>query len=110
MMLCACGRKMRPRQKRCDRCRVKAAQARYEKTEKGKATHLRYANGNGIEMRRLSAGKRLFIGEKYIGRAATVELAEQINAHVRTRVGAFREGQRELAPHEAAPLTKGSPC
>jgi hypothetical protein len=45
---------------------------------------------------------RIFVGEAYYGRAATDEQARQINAHIKERVSAFKQGQSNREEAESA--------
>lgn len=83
---CVCGT--------CRRCKLRASQRRYLKTDKGKATHRRYrtspkgkANDTRINRR------RIFVGEQYHGYAPTVAAAEQIRGYIKERIREFKQRQ-----------------
>lgn len=79
--------------KRRQQCRE--AQRRYEKTANGKATLRRYRQTDaGRKVARKSAAKRLLIGQRYIGRVATMELAQAINRHIKRRRREFVEDSK----------------
>jgi hypothetical protein len=80
-------------------------QARYARTEKGRATRDRYnasavrrathkryrVTAKGRRQVARTNAKRLFIGGDYYGCVESVERAEAINRHIRQRVRTFRE-------------------
>jgi hypothetical protein len=72
---------------RCSRCRsrtpaAKAALAKYMRTEKGQA------------IRKTDNGRRIRIGKEHHSRAATPDVAQRINAHIKERIREFRSDQR----------------
>lgn len=82
----------------CSRCHYKrhgAAYARYRKSDKLREVQKRYrktAKGRAREKR--NAAKKLYVGRRYIGRVKSAAEAATINAHIRSRLGEFKEGQR----------------
>lgn len=75
------------------------AQARYGRTDKGKAAHKRYrSSSKGHRLVAKSNRHRVFLGTRYHGRAKTTAQAAVINAHIKERVSAF---QRQQARAEA---------
>lgn len=97
------------------RIALRQAQARYEKTAKGRAVRKRY-NGSqkhldtNARYRRSAHGKhkvaalnsrRIFLGHAYRGRAQTVEQADAIRSHIKERTRAFIQGQQARAQMEA---------
>ena len=86
---------------RREQCR--AAQRRYEQTAKGQAVRRRYldsAHGRATVTR--STRRRVAIGQRYMGRVATVEQAQAINAHIKRRL--FELVTRQSARAEAESL------
>lgn len=96
----------------------KAALARYRASAKGHATHARYqasARGHAVKARYEASAegrarrasyaaatperyrKRVRMGERYLGMAATVDQAVALNAHIRSRRHGFTEAQRAEA-------------
>lgn len=104
LSVCACGKTMSLRSTRCKRCTCRAAQARYQRTEKGKATKARYRKTplcRAAKERYLSTpraqqvaaalnARRVYIGQQYHGRAQTVEQASAIQQHVKERIREFK--------------------
>ena len=100
---CACGAEKTPRSKRCRRCTTRLAQARYERTEKGKAAKARYigtashraavaryrATARGQQTHAAVNARRIFVGSTYRGRARTVEQAAIIQRHIKERTREF---------------------
>ena len=96
---CACGT--------CRRCQCRRAQARYQRTAKGKATLARYAgapsgrtararfwaSARGRQTRADMNARRVFVGQTYRGRAQTAEQAEAIRAYAKERIREFISGQ-----------------
>lgn len=71
--------------KQCSHCRnntpaAKARRKRYERSDARKAVQQR------------SNRKRVWVGREYHSFVSTAALAQAINAHVRQRVRAFRQG------------------
>jgi hypothetical protein len=90
---CACGRPKGPRARQCRRCVCRAAQRRYEQTEKGRHTKKKYTQTERWQARnrRLNAG-RIYVGQQYYGRAAPA-IANRVNARIKERVSAFKQRQ-----------------
>lgn len=68
--------------------------ARYDRSAKRRAAKARYnASKKGHAAQAKYSARRVFIGNRKIGMAATIEVASAVNAHIRRRVHAFREAQ-----------------
>lgn len=68
----------------------RAAQARYRNSAKGKAAQARYrrtAVGRRVDAE--SNTRRIYVGERYHGRAQTSEVAAVIRSHIKERIRAF---------------------
>lgn len=75
---------------RREKCRL--YQRRYEQTDKGKATHQRYIKTpHGQRTAQRTRQRRITIGKRYIGYAASAEQATAINAHIRRRIREFQQ-------------------
>lgn len=104
---CACGASITPRSTRCRRCTVRLAQARYQKTEKGRARAARYQNSEkskarqvryrnserGAAIQALRNARRIRVGGIYRGKAHTIDQATAIRNHVRERTREFKQSQ-----------------
>lgn len=110
---CACGAVISVRMKRCKRCRCRLAQARYQHTEKGRATTIRYARSekrkvsqarhDASEKKRLCRAREIRVGKVYQGKAKTVEQAAMIRHYIKERTREFIERQSARAQAEGAP-------
>jgi hypothetical protein len=94
-MACACGV--------CRRCVCRRAQARYKRSEKGKATTARYlrspkaraaharyrAGAKGQQTGAAHNARRIFIGSDYKGKAPSTEVAAVIRQHVKERLQCY---------------------
>lgn len=83
------------------------AQARYKRTEKGKAAQQRYhrspahraacaryrATQRGQQMEAKTRARRILIGKTHLGYAQTIEQAEALKDYARERIREFREAQ-----------------
>jgi len=99
-------------------------QKRYDASEKGRLRTLRYnrsAKGQARYLKHEASAKRkasrqryetackgrakrrIYIGDRYLGNAETVESAERINAHIKERMSAF---QRQQAREKAESLSQ----
>lgn len=84
------------------RAQCRAAQARYRQTAKGRETQRRYnATDKGRARRLRSQPNRLFLGQRYLGMAATGEDAARINAYIKERRCEFIAGQSARAEAES---------
>lgn len=69
----------------------KANLRKYQRSEKGRATHKRYTDSDhGKQAKRESNKRRIMCGRTILGFAATVELAKQINDHAKRRLHEFK--------------------
>lgn len=67
-------------------------QKRYEQTAKGKAAHQRYGRtAAGKRVAQRTRAKRIQIGTYYVGMAQSADQAQQINAHIKERLSAFKQ-------------------
>lgn len=82
----------------------RAAKLRYERSAKGKAVKRRYgATPKGARANQRRNAKKIRIGQRYVGYVRDEGLAQQINAHVKERLSAFKQGfQRDPQAEEAA--------
>jgi hypothetical protein len=77
---------------RCDPCRNRApsslaAKARYDDTPRGQAkAHARNQRTNA---------RRIWVGRQYHSAATSAEQAQIVNAHIKERVLAFKQGQQD---------------
>lgn len=106
-MVCRCGT--------CRRCINRRAQAKYQKSVKGRAALARYnqsesrracnaryrSSSTGQRTTRAHNDRRIFVGRSYHGRAADTQTADAINAHIKERLSAFIAGQQSRAQVEA---------
>lgn len=98
MKTCDCGKPISPKALRCTRCRCNLAQRRYKQTAKGQQAIRRYMHSEKARVTYAkNRVKRIYVGREYYGRAASADLAEQINTHIRQRRRAFLDAQREGA-------------
>lgn len=77
----------------------RASNARYERTEKARIRKRRYESKS--RRAQTQNAHRLFVGNRYVGRAATVTMAEAINTHIKGRLHGFVERQQGRAEVEA---------
>jgi hypothetical protein len=101
----------------------RAAQARYRVTGKGKAANARYVattKCKEVQLRYRSSPKgtmtlavcnarRLFIGDRYVGRATIVEEARAINGHIKERLIGFKQRFSARAEAQGVPAGAVSP-
>ena len=88
----------------CDvkrRVRGRAARARYRQTAHGKAKRQEAERHNAAKAAR--AGRRLWIGHRYVGMAPTVEVAQRIRAHILGRLHGFKQRFASGAEVESRP-------
>lgn len=72
----------------------RAAQARYRRSAKGKAAQARFrATATGKRGTAQSNTRRIYVGQRYQGRAQTVEQADLIRSHIQERLRAFTRQQ-----------------
>lgn len=77
---------------KCSRCHNRAAQAKYQKSAKGKATMRRYrVTDKGRANDAKFNARRIFVNGYY--GTADAETAQAINEHVRQRIRAFKASQ-----------------
>ena len=101
-MTCACGTPIGPRALRCKRCRCNEAQARYIKSSKGRIVEARYvASAKGRAKLARARKRRIFVGRVYRGRVSSIDLARQINDHIKERVIAFKQRQSDRKETES---------
>jgi hypothetical protein len=75
-----------------DREKYLERQRRYNTSEKGRARGRRYRRTP--EQNERSNALRMFAGATYMGRARTIEQAEQLNTYLALRIADFRSEQR----------------